>query len=130
MNAGVALGIVAVVVVGTILIGLRGVRGVAMDPQEYIVGGRRFGALLLWLLLAGEIYTTFTFLGAAGWAYGKGAPAYYILCYGTLAYVISFFLAPRSTASRASAAISPGRTSSPTATEAARSARSWRCSAS
>ena len=43
-----------------------------MDPQEYIVGGRRIGALLLWLLLAGEIYTTFTFLGAAGWAYGQG----------------------------------------------------------
>ncbi|HEY4439547.1 MAG TPA: sodium:solute symporter family protein, partial [Candidatus Elarobacter sp.] len=63
-------------------------------PQEYIVGGRRMGALLLWLLLAGEIYTTFTFLGAAGWAYGRGAPAYYILCYGTIAYIISFFLAP------------------------------------
>jgi solute:Na+ symporter, SSS family len=94
VSAGVALGIVAVVVVGTILLGLRGVRGVAMDPHEYIVGGRRMGALLLWLLLAGEIYTTFTFLGAAGWAYGKGAPAYYILCYGTLAYILSFFLAP------------------------------------
>ncbi|MEA2689867.1 MAG: solute:Na+ symporter, family [Candidatus Eremiobacteraeota bacterium] len=95
MNATVALGIVAVVVAATMLLGLRGVRGVKMDPQEYIVGGRRIGALLLWLLLAGEIYTTFTFLGAAGWAYGKGAPAYYILCYGTIAYIISFFLAPR-----------------------------------
>ena len=94
MNAQVALGIVAVVVLATIALGLAGVRGVKMNPQEYIVGGRRIGALLLWLLLAGEIYTTFTFLGAAGWAYGKGAPAYYILCYGTLAYVISFFLAP------------------------------------
>ena len=94
MNAGIALGIVALVVVGTILLGLSGVRGVKMDPQEYIVGGRRIGALLLWLLLAGDIYTTFTFLGAAGWAYGKGAPAYYILCYGTIAYIISFFLAP------------------------------------
>ena len=94
MNAGIALGIVALVVLGTIALGLRGVRGVAMDPQEYIVGGRRIGAFLLWLLLAGEIYTTFTFLGAAGWAYGKGAPAYYILCYGTIAYIISFFIAP------------------------------------
>ncbi|HEX3551102.1 MAG TPA: sodium:solute symporter family protein [Candidatus Elarobacter sp.] len=94
MNAGIALGIVAVVVLATIALGLRGVRGVAMDPQEYIVGGRRIGALLLWLLLAGEIYTTFTFLGAAGWAYGRGAPAYYILCYGTIAYIISFFIAP------------------------------------
>jgi len=94
VNAAVALGIVAIVVLLAIALGLRGVRGVKMDPQEYIVGGRRIGALLLWLLLAGEIYTTFTFLGAAGWAYGKGAPAYYILCYGTLAYIISFFLAP------------------------------------
>jgi solute:Na+ symporter, SSS family len=94
MNAAIALGIVAAVVVGTMLLGLRGVRGIKMDPQEYIVGGRRIGALLLWLLLAGEIYTTFTFLGAAGWAYGKGAPAYYILCYGTIAYVISFFIGP------------------------------------
>jgi len=94
MNATIALAIVAAVVLGTMLFGLRGVRGVTMNAQEYIVGGRRFGALLLWLLLAGEIYTTFTFLGAAGWAYGKGAPAYYILCYGTIAYIISFFLAP------------------------------------
>lgn len=94
MNAGIALGIIAAVVVGTIAFGLRGVRGIKMDPQEYIVGGRRLGWLLLWLLMAGEIYTTFTFLGAAGWAYGKGAPAYYILGYGTVAYIISYFIAP------------------------------------
>ena len=63
-------------------LGLWGVRRVHMDPQQLIVGGRSFGTLLLWVLLAGEIYTSFTFLGAAGWAYGKGAPAFYILCYG------------------------------------------------
>lgn len=94
MNATITLWIVAVVVLATLALGLAGVRGVRMDPQEYIVGGRRIGAVLLWLLLAGEIYTTFTFLGAAGWAYGKGAQAYYILCYGTLAFVIAFFLTP------------------------------------
>ena len=44
--------------------------------------------------IAGEIYTTFTFLGGSGFAYGKGAPAYYILCYGTLAYVLSYFMLP------------------------------------
>jgi SSS family solute:Na+ symporter len=48
----------------------------------------------VFLLLAGEIYTTFTFLGASGYAYGLGAPAYYILAYGSLAYVISYFLLP------------------------------------
>ncbi len=31
--------------------------------------------------MAGEIYTTFTFLGGSGFAYGQGGPVYYILCY-------------------------------------------------
>lgn len=65
-----------------------------MDPHEYIVGSRSFGALLLWILLAGEIYTSFTFLGAAGWAYGKGAPSFYIMAYGTLAYIVGYFYLP------------------------------------
>jgi SSS family solute:Na+ symporter len=90
----VALGIIAAIVAGTILFALFSVRRIKMDPQEYIVGSRSFGALLLWILLAGEIYTSFTFLGAAGWAYGKGAAAFYILAYGTVAYCIGFFLLP------------------------------------
>jgi len=65
-----------------------------MNLEMWTVGGRRFGVVLIWLLNAGEIYTTFTFLGASGWAYMKGAPAFYILIYGTLAYTISFFILP------------------------------------
>ena len=94
MNAAIALSIVGVVLLGTIALGVWGVRRVRMDPHQLIVGGRSFGTLFLWVLLAGEIYTSFTFLGAAGWAYGKGAPAYYILCYATLAYIMSYFLGP------------------------------------
>jgi SSS family solute:Na+ symporter len=94
VNAVIALGIIAVIVIFTIGVGLYGVRNVRMNPQEFIVGGRSFGALLIWILLAGEIYTTFTFLGAAGWAYTRGAPAFYILCYGTVAYMIAYFLTP------------------------------------
>ncbi len=66
----------------------------AMDVERWSVGGRRFGVILVWLLMAGEIYTTFTFLGASGWAYSRGAPAFYILAYGTIGYIISFFLLP------------------------------------
>jgi SSS family solute:Na+ symporter len=65
-----------------------------MDLETWTVGGRRFGVILIWLLMAGEIYTTFTFLGASGWAYSRGAPAFYIMIYGTLAYTISFFILP------------------------------------
>ena len=94
MNAAIALAIVGAILLGTVALGFWGVRRVHMDPQEFVVGGRSFGTLLLWVLLAGEIYSSFTFLGAAGWAYGKGAPAFYILCYGPLAYILSYFLGP------------------------------------
>ncbi|MBV8223163.1 MAG: sodium:solute symporter family protein, partial [Candidatus Eremiobacteraeota bacterium] len=92
--AAVALSIVAVVVFGTIAFASLSVRRINMNPHEYIVGGRSFGTIFLWVLLAGEIYTSFTFLGMAGWAYGFGAPAYYILAYGTCGYIIGYFLLP------------------------------------
>ncbi|HEY9180905.1 MAG TPA: sodium:solute symporter family protein, partial [Candidatus Baltobacteraceae bacterium] len=90
----IALFITGGILVGTVVFALYSVRHVKMDPQQYIVGGRSFGALFLWILLAGEVYTSFTFLGAAGWAYGRGAPAFYILAYGTIGYIIGYFYLP------------------------------------
>lgn len=69
-------------------------RGHVMTLEQWSVGGRGFGSIFVFLLMAGEIYTTFTFLGGSGWAYGKGAPALYILCYCTIAYTVSYFLLP------------------------------------
>lgn len=65
-----------------------------MDLEQWTVGGRGFGAVLVYLLMAGEVYTTFSFLGASGWAYSRGGPALYIMAYLTLAYVVSFFILP------------------------------------
>ena len=80
--------------------------------------------------MAGEIYTTFTFLGGSGWAYGKGAPAFYILCYGAIAYSLSYFLLPVDLALRAGAAARvAGRLLRRASTTAARSASSSRWSA-
>jgi SSS family solute:Na+ symporter len=92
--AAIALVITGAILLGTVSFALYSVRRIKMDPQQYIVGGRSFGTLFLWLLLAGEVYTSFTFLGAAGWAYGKGAPAFYILAYGTIGYIIGYFYLP------------------------------------
>ena len=76
-------------------LGLRARRGRDMNLEQWSVGGRGFGAIFVFLLMAGEIYTTFTFLGGSGYAYGHGGPALYILCYGCLAYILSYWLAPR-----------------------------------
>src|SRR5690242_8470251 len=65
-----------------------------MNLEEWTVGGRGFGVVFMYLLMAGEVYTTFSFLGASGWAYSRGGPTLYILAYGPLAYVVSFFILP------------------------------------
>jgi SSS family solute:Na+ symporter len=69
-------------------------RGRDMDLEQWTAGGRGFGAIFVFLLMAGEIYSTFTFLGGAGLVYGSGGAAYYILGYGTLAYILSYWLLP------------------------------------
>jgi solute:Na+ symporter, SSS family len=84
----------AIVAVGTAVGFLAGSRQ-RMDLEQWTVGGRRFGTVLVFLLMAGEAYTTFSFLGVSGWAYSRGGPALFVLAYITLAYVTSFYILPQ-----------------------------------
>jgi solute:Na+ symporter, SSS family len=86
--------IVVIVAVGAAIGFLAGVHR-KMNLEQWTVGGRGFGVVLVFLLMAGEVYTTFAFLGASGWAYSRGGPALYVLAYLTLAYVASFFILPQ-----------------------------------
>lgn len=86
--------IAAIVALGTTVGFVAGAR-VRMDLEQWTVGGRGFGVVLVFLLMAGEVYTTFAFLGASGWAYSRGGPTLYVLAYLTLAYVVSFFILPQ-----------------------------------
>lgn len=92
MNA--ALIIIFSVLLFCMYLGIRAKKGKDMNLEQWTVGGRGFGTMFVFLLMAGEIYTTFTFLGGSGWAYGKGGPAFYIIAYGCLAYIISYWLLP------------------------------------
>jgi len=92
MNA--ALPIIGLTALGALLLGLRARHGREMSLEQWTVGGRGFGTVLVFLLMAGEIYTTFTLLGGSGYAYGHGGPTYYILAYGCLAYILSYWLLP------------------------------------
>src|SRR3989442_9095146 len=85
--------IFVIVAMGAAIGFLAGVRR-KMDLEQWTVDGRGFGPVLMYLLMAGEVYTTFAFLGASGWAYSRGGPTLYILAYLTLAYVVSFFILP------------------------------------
>jgi SSS family solute:Na+ symporter len=92
MNA--ALVVIFGFLILSIYLGIRAQKGKDMNLEQWTVGGRGFGSLLVFLLMAGEVYTTFTFLGASSWAYGKGGPALYILAYLSLAYVLGYWLLP------------------------------------
>jgi SSS family solute:Na+ symporter len=86
--------IFAIILLGSIIGFCAGAR-YKMDLEQWTVAGRGFGLVLMWLLMAGEVYTTFSFLGASGWAYSRGGPTLYILAYITLAYVASFYILPQ-----------------------------------
>jgi solute:Na+ symporter, SSS family len=85
---------IAATMLFALVMGVRAGLGRSIGLEGWSVAGRSFGAVLVFLLMAGEIYTTFTFLGASGYAYGKGAPSYYILCYFPMAYILSYWLLP------------------------------------
>jgi SSS family solute:Na+ symporter len=80
--------------VGTLALGIAAARGRDTDLAEWSVGGRSFGAILTWVLLAGESYTSFSYLGAAGWAYGYGAPILYLVGYLATGYATVYLFAP------------------------------------
>src|ERR1700689_3835787 len=86
--------IIAIIALGTAIGLLAGIHR-KMDLEQWTVGGRAFGGVLMYLLMAGEVYTTFSFLGASGWAYSRGGPTLYIMGNITLAYVVSFFILPQ-----------------------------------
>ncbi|MGG6437716.1 sodium:solute symporter [Saccharococcus caldoxylosilyticus] len=79
----------------SLYLGVQARKGKDMNLEQWTVGGRGFGTIFVFLLMAGEIYTTFTFLGGSGWAYGKGGPTFYIIAYGCLAYVLSYWMLPK-----------------------------------
>jgi SSS family solute:Na+ symporter len=89
-----ALTLIVLIFALAVALGLLARRGKKMDLEQWTVGRRGFGVVFVFLLMAGEIYSTFTFLGASGYAYGRGAPAFYIIAYGSLAYALGYWILP------------------------------------
>ncbi|MGC5342264.1 sodium:solute symporter family protein [Streptomyces sp. DT171] len=97
MNAAVATSVFAAFMVGTVALGLLAVRGRgggAGGLAEWSVGGRSLGAVFIWVLMAGEGYTSFSYLGAAGWGYNYGAPVLYVVAYMSCGYAVGYVVGP------------------------------------
>ncbi|HQT68639.1 MAG TPA: sodium:solute symporter family protein, partial [Acetobacteraceae bacterium] len=89
--------IMAFVLVGVILvtwIGIRSGRSASRTMEGWVVNDRQMGPVLTWFLLGTEIYTAFTFLGLAGFAYSKGGGAFYNVATNDVGYALGFFILP------------------------------------
>ncbi|MEH7547824.1 MULTISPECIES: sodium:solute symporter family protein [Bacillaceae] len=75
-----------------IYLGIRARKGRDMKLEQWAVAERNFGSLIMFVLMAGEMFSTFVFLGASGGAYRMGGPTIYVFC--ALTYVIPFWILP------------------------------------
>ena len=63
--------------------------------HEWGLGGRRFGTIVTWFLLGGDLYTAYTFIAVPALVYGVGAMGFFDVPYTILIYTILFLVFPR-----------------------------------
>ena len=78
-----------------LLLGLLPARASSRSVAGYVAGDRRLGSVLLYFVLGAAVFSSFAFLGGPGWAYSRGAAAFYILAYGMFGMIPFYFLGPR-----------------------------------
>src|SRR5690348_2810388 len=63
--------------------------------HEWGLAGGRFGTLVTWFLLGGDLYTAYTFIAVPALAFGSGAPAFFAVPYTIIVYPFVFVVFPR-----------------------------------
>ncbi|MCH6164022.1 sodium:solute symporter family protein [Streptomyces marispadix] len=93
-SAAIATTIFGLAMVATIAVGLLSARGRDKGLAEWSVSSRGLGMLFIWLLMAGETYTSFSFLGTAGWSFSFGVPILYLVAYLTTGFAVAYVVGP------------------------------------
>jgi SSS family solute:Na+ symporter len=63
--------------------------------DEWGLGGRRFGPLLTWFLLGGDLYTAYTFVALPALMYATGGAGFFAVPYSIIVFPILFAFFPR-----------------------------------
>jgi SSS family solute:Na+ symporter len=63
--------------------------------NEWGLGGRRFGTIITWFLMGGDLYTAYTFVAVPALAFGAGAIAFFAVPYTIMIYPILLLVFPR-----------------------------------
>ena len=79
----------------SLAVGLFSGRKTSTGTEGYVAGDRQLGFFVLYFVLGASIFSAFSFLGGPGWAYSRGAAAFYIISYTSLGLVPMYFFGPR-----------------------------------
>lgn len=92
MNITATLVFVAIFVIVTVLgfLASRWKRADLNSLHEWGLAGRRFGTLLTWFLLGGDLYTAYTFIAVPALVFGAGAFGFFGVPYTILVYPFAF----------------------------------------
>jgi len=69
--------------IASLVIGLASGGHASKSTEGYVAGDRSLGFLVMYFIMGASIFSAFAFLGGPGWAYSRGAAAFYISCRGT-----------------------------------------------
>jgi SSS family solute:Na+ symporter len=70
-------------------------RGDLRQLHEWGLGGKRFGTIVTWFLLGGDLYTAYTFIAVPALMFGSGGIAFFALPYTIIVYPIAFVFMAR-----------------------------------
>jgi SSS family solute:Na+ symporter len=70
-------------------------RGDLSRLDEWGLGGRRFGTVVTWFLLGGDLYTAYTLVAVPALVFGAGAIGFFAVPYTLLVYPFVFLVFPR-----------------------------------
>jgi SSS family solute:Na+ symporter len=70
-------------------------RGDLSQIAEWGLAGRRFGPLVTWFLMGGDLYTAYTMIAVPALVYGTGAPGLFAVPYTIVAWPLFFLAMPR-----------------------------------
>src|SRR6202035_4501648 len=64
------------------------------DLDEWGLGGRRFGALVTWFLIGGDLYTAYTVIAVPAALFGAGAIGFFALPFCICSYPLMMLVLP------------------------------------
>ncbi len=91
----ITLLVIAAYLIVVLFVGFLSGKGRESSIQEYVAASGSLGFFVTYFMMGGAIFSAFAFLGGPGWAYSRGAPAFFILAYCALGLVPWWLWGPK-----------------------------------